>query len=103
MKFKPGDKVWVNVLGGDGSILAPGSYAAVIAASHCSVPSCWFNSQPGYWVVDVEGHDFGGNFHAHENSLTRRDDPPAQEEPKREATGNWDSCVWKPKTETVEC
>lgn len=99
MKFKPGDKVWMLVIGGDSSIIAPGNYAAAIAASHCSAPSCWFNGQPGYWVVDVEGHYMGGNFHAHENCLIPRDDPPPAQEPKREATGQWDSCVWKPSRE----
>ena len=102
MKFKPGYKVWVHIRGGDGAILQPGDYRGVVTAERCEVSRCWFNA-PGYWIVDVEGHFLGNNFHAHENSLSPRDDPPAQQEPKREATGKWDSCVWKPEREEVEC
>lgn len=102
MKFKPGDKVWLCVKDDTIGIgLYPGRHAAVIISQQCDSIWCPWNVE-GHWVVDVEGRDFGAPFHAHEKALTPRDDPPSQQEPKREELGSWDDCEWRPATVRFE-
>jgi hypothetical protein len=90
MKFKPGDKVWVD--NGPGGMFAPGTYAGVlIRPSDTYAPPCW--------VLDIEGISPppGTTLSAPEAALRPRFDPPPEQEPKREAVGSWDQCVWKPE------
>lgn len=91
MKFKPGDKVWVlsaRSLPGD----RPVGVDAGVILGPCPHWDDW-------WDLEIEGA--GAPWCAHQDYIRRRDDPPPQQEPKREATGNWDSCVWKPAREEV--
>ena len=93
MNFKPGDKVWIdNAAGGH---YPGGTYAAVLISAKPHRPTA--NPTTGWWTADIDGiPPYKGLYPlAHESNMRRRDDPP-QQEPKREATGEWDLCPWRP-------
>lgn len=86
MNFKPGDKVWIVNTSGQFPV---GTYAGVLIG---------VTFGEGWWDVDIEGIPAppGDSTQAHESQFRRRDDPPPQQEPQREATGEWDLCPWRP-------
>jgi hypothetical protein len=90
MKFKAGDKVWIDVC--ENPIVPVGSWPGVV------IDLCPFFG-PGLWIVDIEGFEPppGDAFVSNERYMRPRFDPPPQQEPKREAVGSWDQCVWKPE------
>jgi len=91
MNFKPGDKVWIDIPP-PGYTLQAGTYAGV------AVRPAGRPMPPGSWIVDVEGHQppSGCEFASHEHYMRRRDDPPPQKQIKREETGDWELCPWRP-------
>lgn len=89
----PGQKVWIANEGGR----YPASVYAAIAVAPATGPR-WVG-HPGWWWVDIEG--IGNGLFGHQQQMSPRDDPPPQQEPKREQTGHWDSCVWKPAREVA--
>lgn len=99
MKFKPGDKVWIDsrIPSRVGDMPA-GTYAAVVIGYEGS-----FMTTGGYtdefWEVSLEGLTLPPRHRAFssESIMRHRDDPPPQQEPKRDKVGSWDSCVWRPK------
>ena len=89
----PGQKVWVENSGGH---FPAGTYAAVAIRPNDAMP-------PGWWKIefeDIPNYPLLGQS-AHQQQMRPRDDSPPQQEPKREAVGNWDACVWKPAREVV--
>lgn len=85
-----GQKVWFDCRGG--RQIPDGTYAAVVIAPYIG---------DGWWAVELEEEAIPFPRMAHQNHLRARDDPPPQQEPKRETTGNWDACVWKPSREVA--
>lgn len=82
-----GQKVWVENSGGN---VPAGVYAAIVLGPNPSIGEGW-------WRIDLENypnHPYGQS--AHQQQMRPRDDPPPQQEPKREQMGDWDSCEWKP-------
>ena len=94
MNFKPGDKVWVITL-----FALPGDLPVGTSAGVIIEPS---PIGVGGWRLVIEGYPAWDTWCAHQNCLRPRHDPPPQQEPKREATGSWDHCVWKPATTREE-
>lgn len=99
MKFKPGDKVWIDC---DGTGFLPqGTYAGVALEED---PMWLCGDGSPLWRVDFEGYVPPPGveaFLASPRNMRPRFDPPEQKEPRREATGTWGSCVWKPAREEV--
>lgn len=100
MKFKPGDKVWIHVPAGSPGVLC-GTLAGVILG-RCSEADCRY-AYLDYWLVDIPEHPTAADrpCHAHEGILSPRDDPPPQQERKREEVGSWDLCPWQPALELM--
>lgn len=85
----PGQKVWFECR--DGAI-PDGTYPAIVVAPYVA-------PNEGWWAVEIEGL-WGVRF-AHQKALSPRDDPPPQQEPKREDVGSWNGCVWQPTREVA--
>lgn len=97
MRFKPGDKVWLHVIA-DWRMMPPEwKPSRLDIGRHPAVILGYLDSEIA--ELDVEGYTppqgSDGTF-AHESLLLPRDDPPPQQESKRDAVGSWDHCVWKP-------
>lgn len=99
MNFKVGDRVWIDnpkQPSGSRQIYPPGIYPATIV--ELAPVRFWGDT---CWWCDAEA--LGGKVGVPEGIMRPRYDPPPQQEPKHESVGNWDSCVWKPAVEEVEC
>lgn len=104
MKFKPGDKVWVDHPGCEW--IPRGTHAAIIVCE-ANWGGLRIRDTDGtpYWTVDIEGvalRSDGSPWAAPERIMYPRDDPPPQQEPKREELGSWDDCEWRPATVRFE-